>query len=98
LQEAVNLESNAGKDNEQAGKAKATRVRSALLLGLGLDADDGHVRITKGPNFQLLGGSQCTHETMQETAIKFNEELHRRGKRLEQVGPNEFLDILHKVT
>jgi hypothetical protein len=34
---------------------------------------------------------------MQETAIKFNEELSKRGKPLEQIGPSEFLDILHKV-
>ena len=67
------------------------------MLGVGLDSKDGHVRITKGPNFQLVGGSRDTHEQMQETAIKFNEELARRHKRIEDVGPGEFVEILHKA-
>jgi len=71
---------------------------SALLVGLGLDGKDGHVRMTKGPNFTLMGGSNDTHELMQETALKFNEELGKRGKRLEEVEPSEFAHIMHKVT
>ena len=50
-----------------------------LLLGLGLDCTDGEMRITKGPNFHLLGGSAPTHERMQATCMRFNEELARRG-------------------
>lgn len=69
----------------------------ALLVGVGLDNKDGHVRVTKGPNFQLVGGSEETHEAMQETAVKFNEELSRRGKRLEDVGPSEFVDLIGKA-
>ena len=65
----------------------------AMLLGLGLDAKDGHKRITTGKNFLLLGGSQDTHEQMQEKAIKFNEKLSKRGKTLEQVDYKEFMDI-----
>ncbi|MCY3018543.1 MAG: hypothetical protein NTW87_05870 [Planctomycetota bacterium] len=74
-----------------------TARRKALLLGLGLDNQDGHVRITTGPNFHLVGGSKDTHEAMQETAIKLNEELGKRGKRLEQVGPKELVDILKNL-
>src|SRR4051794_35199273 len=44
-----------------------TDARKAALLGLGLDGD-GQVRITRGENFLLLGGSQTTHEEMQDTA------------------------------
>ena len=51
----------------------------ASLLGLAFDADDGHKRLTRGKNFTLLGGSQETHEVMQETAIKFEEGLERFG-------------------
>lgn len=71
--------------------------RKAILLGLGLDNDDGHHRQTRGENFQLIGGSLQTHERMQESAIKMNEELDRRGKRLEDVDGREFLDIAQKV-
>ena len=69
----------------------------ALLLGLGLDSKDDHVRVTQGPNFHLVGGSRDTHESMQETAIKFNEELIRRGRRLSELSPKEFADIMHKL-
>jgi len=66
----------------------------AVLLGVGLDNKDGHARLTKGENFCLVGGSEETHERMTETAIKVNEKLTERGKRLEDVSRNEFTDIL----
>ena len=72
-------------------------TRKALLLGLGFDGKDGHVRLTKGPNFRLVGGSQETHERMQEKAIRFNEELDKRGKRLEDLSPPEILDVADKA-
>jgi len=67
--------------------------RSAALLGLGLDGDDGHTRITRGKNYLLAGGSQETHALMQETAVKVNEHLDKRGKRLEDVSLEELRDI-----
>jgi hypothetical protein len=70
--------------------------RKAVLLGVGLDSD-GHKRVTKGPNFALVGGSQDTHEQMTEKAIKINEKLKARGKQLEQVTHDEFEDIAHEV-
>ena len=69
----------------------------ALLLGLGFDCDDGHKRITTGKNFILLGGSEGTHSQMQEKAIKFNEKLDKRGKRLEEVDVKEFKDIAREI-
>jgi hypothetical protein len=68
-----------------------------LMLGLGFDAADGEMRVTKGPNFRLLGGSRPTHERMQETCMRFNEELRRRGKRLEDVGLAEAQDIIRRI-
>jgi len=71
--------------------------RKAMLLGLGLDGKDEHVRITRGENFRLLGGSQETHEEMQEKAIKFNEALTKRKKKLEQISRREFHEIADEV-
>jgi len=68
--------------------------KRALLLGLGLDGDDGHVRITHGENFRLLGGSEETHGKMTETVIRLNEKLKKRGKRLEDVEREELRDLL----
>jgi hypothetical protein len=70
--------------------------RKALMLGLGLDTD-GHKRVTTGPNFMLMGGSQETHEAMTEKVIKINEKLTAKGKRLEDVSHEEFDDIAGSV-
>ena len=71
--------------------------RRAWLLGIGHDNADGHVRITHGDNYRLFGGSEETHEVMQETAVKFNEKLRDRGKSLEQISKQEFRDIAHEI-
>ena len=68
-----------------------------ILLGLGFDARDGHLRITRGKNFRLFGGSQQTHEMMQEKAVKFNEQLKARGKILEEIDRKEFYEIADKI-
>jgi hypothetical protein len=68
----------------------------AQILGLGLDSD-GKKRVTRGPNFTLVGGSADTHAEMQEKAIKLNEKLKACGKQLETVSREEFDDIAHEV-
>ncbi len=73
------------------------RARKAVLLGLGLDNDDGHVRYSRGPNFHLFGGSEDTHHEMQHKAIRFNEELKKRDKRLEDVSGEELHEIADSV-
>jgi len=78
-------------------KASRSKTRKAALLGLGLDGDDGHTRLTRGDNFVLYGGSQDTHAAMQETAIKLNEKLERRGQRLEDVSPRDLCEIMHEI-
>jgi hypothetical protein len=71
---------------------------AAALIGLGLDNDDGHKRITTGEQFAILGGSAETHERMTETAVKTFEELKVRGKRLHQIEPEELAEILGRAT
>lgn len=67
--------------------------RKATLVGLGLDNNDGEVRVTRGENFHLLGGSEETHEAMQDKCIRFNEKLQARGKRMSDLACHEFMDI-----
>ncbi len=81
-------------------KKPAKTVKSkkkTMLFGLGLDNKDGQTRITTGDNFKLVGGSEETHGTMQEKAIKLNEHLKRRGKTLDTVSRDEFHEIADKV-
>lgn len=80
--------------SKTAKKPKA----NAHLLGLGLDNEDGHKRITQGEKFSLFGGSEETHGRMAETMIKTFEELKHRGKHLETVEPKELAEIIHKST
>ena len=68
-----------------------------ILLGLGFDCNDGRRRITVGENFRLYGGSKVTHEIMKEKAIKFNEQLKKRGKTLNEISTKEIYDIAHKI-
>ena len=76
---------------------KKTKPGPSALLGLGLDNDDGHKRITTGERFAILGGSAETHERMTETVVKTFEELKQRGKHLEEVRPVELAEIIKKA-
>lgn len=70
-----------------------SRCRRGGLLGLGLDGDDGHKRVTTGEDFLLLGGSADTHERMQDVAVRMNEVLRRRGKTFAELSKREFEDL-----
>lgn len=76
--------------------SKKKKTRKAVMLGVGLDSD-GHKRLTSGPNFLLVGGSEETHEVMTEKAIKINEKLAAKGKQLEDVSREEMDDLAHSV-
>jgi len=78
-------------------KKGATQKKKASLLGVGLDGKDHHLRVTTGPNFKLVGGSEETHGVMQEKAIKMNEHLKKCGKTLDTVGREEFCEIADKL-
>lgn len=67
------------------------------VLGVGLDGEDGHKRVTRTEEMVLVGGSAETHEQMQETAIRFSEELEKRGKRLQDTPLREALDMLREA-
>ena len=78
------------KDNQ----SKPNENHDAALLGVGFDNHDEETRLTKGENYLLVGGSKQTHEIMQETAVKVNEQLEKKGKRLADLEPNEFRDVI----
>ena len=84
--------------SKEPGKPTRRKRRPKIggILGVGLDNEDGHKRITTGEKFVLVGGSQDTHERMTETMMKTFEELKRRDKHLETVDPAELGEIIHK--
>lgn len=80
-----------------ARKSKSEQPEVMGLVGVGLDNEDGHKRITRSEEFLLMGGSQETHEKMQDVAIRFSESLKDRGKRLQDASLEEVVDLLHKA-
>jgi hypothetical protein len=65
------------------------------IFGLGLDNQDGHTRVTKTKNVILKGGSEETHEKMQEISIRFEEKL--KGKSLTGMDQKEVIDRIKEA-
>jgi len=76
------------------GGKKDKKTGITGIVGLGLDQNDESKRVTKSDHFLLLGGSQETHERMQDIAIRFEERLKDRGKRLQDTSVPEAIDLL----
>ena len=70
----------------------------SAVLGVGLDATDGHKRLTRGKDFLLAGGSEETHAKMQETMVKVTERLEQRGKRIRDAAPAELRDLIGEAS
>lgn len=66
------------------------------LVGLGLDNEDGHKRLTSAERFTVAGGSAETHEKMTETLCKTMESLQRKGRDLDRAEPAEVADLLRQ--
>ncbi len=45
-----------------------------------------------------LSGSEETHDRMTETAVKFNEKLSKRGKSLQELSKDEFVELIHEAS
>ncbi|MHC5012847.1 MAG: hypothetical protein ACYTG6_18195 [Planctomycetota bacterium] len=84
----------AGKSSSRPSSSRAhLGEKRGGLLGLGLDARDGHERVTKGEDFLLLGGSEQTHERMQDVVMRMREKMKRRGKNFADLSHREFEDL-----
>lgn len=66
------------------------------LLGVGLDCEDGHTRITQAEDFSIVGGSEETHDCMTETLCKTFEDLKSSGKNLNTVEVDHLQDLIQK--
>src|SRR5262245_50507238 len=79
-----------GESHKQA-QARLTKPEATVagVLGVGLDGDDGHKRVTRTEEMVLVGGSAETNERMQETAIRLAEALEKRSTRLQDTHAQE---------
>ena len=63
------------------------------VVGLGLDDDGGHRRITRGQAFHVVGGSAKAHASMQELFLRMRETLERQGRTIQDLDQREFEDL-----
>lgn len=86
------------KPRKSTGKpARKRRARAGGVLGVGLDATDGHSRTTRGDDFLLVGGSAETHERMQDLVVRMGEKLKRSGRRFADLSRREFEDLARET-
>src|SRR5206468_3522509 len=76
----------------QQSSPRPRRLRAALI-GLGLDNADDQNRLTRGDQSLIFGGSAETHAEMRETALRMEQELTRRGRRLGDLDPAELAEL-----
>ena len=74
------------------------KEKQGHLFGIGFDQDDELKRITRAPEFTLLGGSDETHERMLEEAQAFMEVLGKYGKKMEHLSKREYFEIVKKIS
>ena len=64
------------------------------MLGVGFDADDGHVRITTGDKFDVIMGSDESHEYITKLITKIEKELDAQGLNLDELSPEKLGEIV----
>ena len=67
------------------------------LLGVGFDNEDGHVRITKGEKYDVLMGSDESHEYIQQLIEKIECELKARHLGLDDLTPDELSELVSSL-
>jgi 6-phosphogluconate dehydrogenase len=78
-------------------KRKKKTEQVVGFLGVGLNDTDGHKRVTRNGPFLLVGGSEETHERLQDISVRFNEALEKRGQALPETPVEEVIDILYEA-
>ena len=69
------------------------KERIAKIVGIGTDAADGHIRITNGDHYELVQGSEQSHEQMQQWCEAINQRLAAMNKDMKQLTVDEFLAL-----
>jgi len=75
-----------------------TQKKIIRLLGVGFDTDDDHIRITAGENFDVLMGSDESHEYITQLIVKIEQELKKRHLNLDDLDPEELGEIVKSLT
>lgn len=71
--------------------------RVSRIIGLGADGNDGHVRLTRGPGYQVVQGSDRSHALMQAWCEAINKKLSGMNREMHQLTVEEFLALAREV-
>lgn len=71
--------------------------KKVRLLGVGFDAEDGHIRITQAEKYDVLMGSHESHEYIAQLIEKIERELEHRGLVLDELSPDQLTEIISEV-
>lgn len=80
--------------------ARRVKRGRAVVVGLGLDDGEGHIRYTRGDDIELYGGSQASHAEMQRRMRKIQDEIARLGIRLDSMTFEQYQtlrDIVNRI-
>ena len=73
------------------------KKRIVRLVGVGFDAEDGHVRLTRGEHFDVWMGSQESHDYLCAFIERIEAHLREKGISLEDISPEEFSLLLREL-
>jgi hypothetical protein len=71
--------------------------RIARIVGVGADQGDGHVRITRGRNFEIYFGSDASHEDMRRLCQRIAALASERGKAIDDLSEAELRELLGQL-
>ncbi len=77
--------------------SSGTQKKIIRLLGVGFDADDGHIRVTNADKYDVLMGSDESHEYITQLIGKIEAELEKRGLNLDDLNPDELSEIVKSL-
>jgi len=69
---------------------KGKKKKIIRLLGVGFDAQDGHIRLTQDEKHDVIMGSAESHEYLQQLIHRIEEKIEKNGLSLEDIDPAEF--------
>jgi len=74
-----------------------SQERVSKIVGLGGNSGDGHIRITNGDGYQLVQGSEQTHDDMIKWCEEINQRLARLNKSMHQLSVDEFMALAREA-
>lgn len=73
------------------------RKKIIRLLGVGFDAEDGHVRISQGKKYDVFMGSDESHEYIRTLIESIEKAIEKRGLTLDDLTPEELTTLIESL-